>query len=317
MRLGTFEIGNEERLGIELGDYVLDANRACAHLLAEEGDGDAQRLADALLPSDMLAFLRAGERALEQARRVVEFARQKDLQAVDFAHPLAAVRRLAPVPRPGKIVCVGRNYHEHVNEMNNQVPTIPVLFAKFSNVICAHGDPVPHPGVSEELDYEAELAVVIGKRGRRIGEQAALDHVAGYTAFNDITVRDWQRRTPQWLQGKTFDHCGPLGPVLVTKDEIPDPHSLSIRLWLNGELRQSDNTGRLIFNIPRLISFISQIMTLEPGDVIATGTPGGVGVAMNPPGFMKVGDIVRVEIERIGVLENKIVESDALAATAQ
>jgi acylpyruvate hydrolase len=192
--------------------------------------------------------------------------------------------------------------------MKRDVPTIPVIFAKLPNTVCGDGDEVPFPRVSDQLDYEAELAVVIGRQGRYIPESEALRYVAGYTAFNDITVRDWQHRTPQWLQGKSFDKSAPMGPVLVTADEIGDPHTLDIKLRLNEELRQSDNTSRLIFNIPFLISFVSQVMTLEPGDIIATGTPGGVGVAMDPKGFMKVGDVVKVEIEKIGVLTNHIVE---------
>ncbi|MCL6600938.1 MAG: fumarylacetoacetate hydrolase family protein [Alicyclobacillus macrosporangiidus] len=307
MRIVTFLRGDQERLGLEVGDVFIDANRACARMFEMEGDPAPQRLADALLPADTLAFLQAGRRALEQARKVLEFVTQYRGEAADCLVPAASVKRLAPVPRPGKIVCVGRNYRDHVAEMKRDLPTIPVIFAKLPNTVCAHGDEVPFPRVSDQLDYEAELAVIIGKRGRNISEAEALDFVGGYTAFNDITVRDWQHRTPQWLQGKSFDKTGPIGPALVTADEIPDPHNLSIRLWLNDELRQDDNTQRLIFNIPYLISFISQVMTLEPGDIIATGTPGGVGVAMEPKGFMKVGDVVRVEIERIGILENRIV----------
>ncbi|RIV28158.1 FAA hydrolase family protein [Alicyclobacillaceae bacterium I2511] len=329
MRIVSFLKHGEERLGLDWNGFIVDANLACQALLTKAGEPDAPRLAAALLPSNAKAFLQGGNRCLMQAQQVLEFiqgefagaasaagaagaagvsAAEKMSLAGDaaFMFAPASVRLLSPVPHPGKIVCVGRNYQDHVSELKHDVPTLPVLFAKLSNTIAAHGDVVPFPRVSEELDYEAELAVVIGKRGRYISEAEAMGHVAGYTAFNDITVRQWQYQTPQWLQGKSFDRSGPTGPVLVTADEISDPHNLGIRLWLNDELRQQDNTRHLLFKIPFLIAFISQVMTLEPGDIIATGTPSGVGAAMNPKGFMKAGDVVKVEIEQIGILENKI-----------
>ncbi|WAH35634.1 fumarylacetoacetate hydrolase family protein [Alicyclobacillus dauci] len=309
MRLLSFFVNRQERLGIEHSGRIIDANYACRVMLFKQGKSAPERLADALLPADAVDFLTAGERALNQAREVIKFVDEVSAaERAEYTYGYQDVRLLAPVPHPGKVICVGRNYHDHVSEMKREVPKIPVIFAKLANTVCACGDGVPFPKVSEQFDYEAELAVVIGKSGRYIPEENALDHVAGYTALNDITVRDWQHRTPQWLQGKSFDKTAPIGPIVVTKDEIPDPHKLDIKLWLNDELRQSDNTSQLIFSIPYLISFISQVMTLEPGDVIATGTPGGVGVAMNPQGFMKVGDTVKVEIQHIGVLQNHIVE---------
>ncbi|PWI57127.1 fumarylacetoacetate hydrolase family protein [Sulfoacidibacillus thermotolerans] len=311
MRLLSFLNCGQGRLGIELdNDLVFDANRACLAFLEQQGEPFAQRLADALLPSHALAFLQGGTKSLGQAHKVLEFVQgQVQVNEVlpDYVFQASAIKRLAPIPNPQKIVCVGRNYHDHVAEMKRDVPTIPVLFAKLGNTVCGHQADIPFPRVSDQFDYEAELAVVIGKKGRYIAVDEAMSYVAGYTAMNDITVRDWQHRTPQWLQGKSFDNSGPMGPVLITADEILDPHQLDIQLWLNGELRQSDNTRHLIFDIPALVSFISQVMTLEPGDVIATGTPGGVGVAMQPQGFMKIGDVVRIEIEKIGVLENHIV----------
>jgi len=310
MRIVSFLKNQQERLGIEFNGFILDANLGCQKMLTEQGEPAPERLADALLPSVMQAFLEGGDRCLDQARKVVEFTTElSELERDEIVFRPDSVKILSPVPHPGKVICVGRNYHDHVSEMKRDVPTIPVIFAKLSNTICANGDEVPFPRVSTQFDYEAELAVVMGKRGRYIPEQEALEYVAGYTVFNDITVRDWQHRTPQWLQGKSFDNSGPTGPALVTADEVPHPHQLGIRLWLNDELRQNDNTSQLIFKIPFLISFVSQVMTLEPGDIIATGTPGGVGVAMDPKGFMQVGDVVRVEIEKIGVLANKIVEA--------
>ncbi|MFB5188780.1 fumarylacetoacetate hydrolase family protein [Alicyclobacillus fastidiosus] len=309
MRILSFVFNQSERLGAELDGRIVDLNLACQAMLNQRGEPAADRLADALLPADAVGFLRGGKRVLQQARDVIAFVAERPVEErSEYSLEAQQVQRLAPVPNPGKIVCVGRNYHDHVSEMKREVPTIPVIFAKLPNTICAPGEDVPFPRVSDQFDYEAELAVVIGRQGRYIEEDEALDYVAGYTALNDITVRDWQHRTPQWLQGKSFDKTCPMGPVLVTKDEIPDPQQLDIRLWLNDELRQNDNTSRLIFSIPYLISFVSQIMTLEPGDIIATGTPGGVGVAMEPKGFMKVGDRVKVEIEKIGELINGIVE---------
>jgi len=308
MRIVSFLRNNQERLGVEFQGGFLDVNLACTAMMAKRGDSEPARLADVLMPSDAVAFFKGGKRTLELAHDVVAFATETPAaERVDYVHDIATVRRLSPVPHPGKIVCVGRNYSDHVAEMKRDVPTIPVIFAKLANTVCADGDGVPFPLVSDDLDYEAELAIVIGKQGRYISEVDAMDYVAGYTGLNDITVRDWQHRTPQWLQGKSFDKSAPIGPVVVTKDEILNPDHIDIKLWLNGELRQHANTNQMIFNIPHLISFISQVMTLEPGDIIATGTPGGVGAAMNPKGFMKIGDVVKVEIEGIGVLQNQIV----------
>lgn len=307
MRIVSFVVNDRVRLGIETEGGILDANMAYRVMLAEQGDTAPDRLADALLPADAVAFLEGGQRCLDAARALVTYA--KDSAAIKpHLYDPVAVRLTAPVPHPSKVVCVGRNYQDHVSEMKREVPTIPVIFSKLPNTVCGPEDTVPFPRVSEQLDYEAELAVVIGKRGRYIEEADAMDYIAGYTALNDITVRDWQHRTPQWLQGKSFDNTAPMGPALVTADEITDPHNLNIKLYLNDEMRQNDNTSRLIFNVPKLISFISQVMTLEPGDVVATGTPGGVGVAMDPKGFMKVGDRVTVEVEGIGTLTNFIVK---------
>lgn len=309
MRLVTFVRNEEERLGAEFEGNIVDLNLACRRMMEKQGDAAAGRLGAALLPTDIVSFLIGGSRCLQQAKQVLDFASGCSVEErTIFTFSRGDVRVLAPIPKPGKVVCVGRNYHDHVSEMKREVPTIPVIFSKLHNTIIANGDGVPFPRVSDQLDYEAELAVVIGRKGRYITEEDAMQYVAGYTAINDITVRDWQHRTVQWLQGKSFDGTGPTGPVLVTGDEIPDPHNLQIKLWLNGELRQNDNTSRLIFSIPFLVSFVSQVMTLEPGDIIATGTPGGVGVAMEPKGFMKAGDVVRIEIEKIGILENPIVE---------
>jgi 2-keto-4-pentenoate hydratase/2-oxohepta-3-ene-1,7-dioic acid hydratase in catechol pathway len=219
----------------------------------------------------------------------------------------ADVRLLAPVPRPGKIICIGLNYRDHAAESNVAPPEYPTVFAKYGNTIAAPGEAIVLPPISAEVDYEGELAVVIGRRCQAVAEADALGVVAGYMPFNDVSARDYQMRTSQWTIGKTFDTFAPCGPALVTADEVPDPHALDIRVSIGGEVLQSSNTRHLIFNIPHLIAYLSAVMTLEPGDIIATGTPAGVGFARTPPRFLRPGDVVRIEIERLGALENPVV----------
>ncbi len=217
---------------------------------------------------------------------------------------------MAPIiPSPEKILCVGLNYADHARESGQAPPAEPVFFSKFSAAIRTDGQPIVLPRVSREVDYEAELVVVIGTGGRYIAEDRALEHVAGYCCGNDVSARDWQLRKPggQWLLGKSFDTFAPVGPALVTADEIPDPGHLAIQLRLNGQVMQRSNTAELIFSVAKLISYVSQVCTLAPGDVLFTGTPAGVGCTRKPPVFLKPGDTVEVEIERIGVLRNPVV----------
>lgn len=213
----------------------------------------------------------------------------------------------APVPRPGKIVCIGLNYLDHAQEAGIAVPTSPVIFSKFSSCVIAPGEPVVVPPSSEKLDFEAELAVVIGRHARRVRAEHAYDYVLGYTAFNDVSARDFQFGDGQWQRGKSCDTFAPMGQSIVTADEIPDPHALRITLQVNDVMMQDSNTSQLIFRIPQLIEFITDSITLEPGDVIATGTPAGVGFARKPPVFLKPGDRMEMHIERIGGLGNPIV----------
>jgi len=220
---------------------------------------------------------------------------------------LKAVRLLPPVTTPSKILCVGLNYDDHLQESGLKRPEYPEIFARFASSLIAHQEPIRRPHESTALDYEAELAVVIGKPGRRIPEEQALDHVAGYSLFNDATIRDFQLRTPQWTMGKNFDGTGSFGPWLVTPDALPPgAGGLRIQGRLNGRVMQDSRTDRLIFSVPALIAMISVAMSLERGDVIITGTPGGVGVARKPPVFMKAGDIFEVEIEGLGILSNPV-----------
>ena len=216
----------------------------------------------------------------------------------------------APISDPGKIICIGKNYAKHAAEMGSEPPSIPVVFSKFNSAIAAPGSDITLPSISEKVDFEAELVVVIGKQGRFIDRSDAMSHVFGYCCGNDISARDWQKEKPggQWLLGKTFDGFAPLGPGIVTVDEIDDPNNLDITLRLNGETMQSSNTSHLIFPIDFLISHLSQFVTLQPGDLIFTGTPAGVGAGRTPPIFLKNGDQLEVEIEGIGKLHNRIVD---------
>jgi 2-keto-4-pentenoate hydratase/2-oxohepta-3-ene-1,7-dioic acid hydratase in catechol pathway len=214
----------------------------------------------------------------------------------------------APVPRPGKLICIGLNYKDHAAESKLAIPEKPVVFSKFSSAVIAPGEPVVLPSSSRQVDYEAELAVVIGRRAKNVSADRACDYVLGYTALNDVTARDFQFGDGQWQRGKSCDTFAPMGQTIVTTDQIPDPHKLSIKLILNGQTMQDSNTDQLIFGVPRLIEFLSQTITLEPGDVIATGTPAGVGFARNPPVFLKAGDEMEVLIEGTGGLGNPVVE---------
>jgi 2-keto-4-pentenoate hydratase/2-oxohepta-3-ene-1,7-dioic acid hydratase in catechol pathway len=254
--------------------------------------------AEPRLPDDMLSFLRQGE----EARCMADAA----IARVTDGIALEEVKLKAPIPNPGKIICIGLNYRDHAAETGQSIPEYPAIFSKYANAVIGPDEPIVLPRVSQKVDYEGEMGVVIGRRGRYIPEDRALDYVAGYLPCNDVSARDFQKRTSQWTIGKTFDTFAPMGPALVTTDEIPDPHTLDIRVYVSGELMQSSNTQNLIFSVPYLVAYLSQVMTLEPGDVILTGTPGGVGDVRTPPRYLQPGDEVRVEITRLGVLRNPV-----------
>jgi 2-keto-4-pentenoate hydratase/2-oxohepta-3-ene-1,7-dioic acid hydratase in catechol pathway len=220
--------------------------------------------------------------------------------------PLSEVALLAPIPRPPKFICVGLNYRDHAAETRNEIPKVPTIFSKFSNVVIGPGETIVLPKASTRPDYEAELAFVIGRGGRHIPAERAYEHVLGYTIANDVSARDFQSATTQWLMGKTFDTFGPMGPWIVTSDEIPDPHELDISLEIGGEVLQKSNTREMVFRIPELIAYISTVVTLEPGDVVATGTPAGVGFTRKPPRYLKPGDETVVRISKIGELRNPV-----------
>jgi acylpyruvate hydrolase len=250
-------------------------------------------------PGDLSTLIMSGENLSEIGGRLL-------------GEPVIDVRAVTlrpPVARPPKILCVGLNYEDHLNEVGLKRPEYPEIFARFSTSLIGHGAVIARPPESNKLDYEAELAVVIGRGGRRIAKDAALDHIAGYSIFNDATLRDYQIRTPQWTVGKNFDRTGAFGPWLVTPDALPrGAIGLRIQGRLNGQTVQDSNTSFLIFNVATLIALLSTTMTLEPGDVIITGTPGGVGVSRNPKLFMKPGDVFEAEIEQIGVLSNPVAD---------
>ena len=245
--------------------------------------------------------------------------REAATQALLAGRPveLSAVEVLQPLEAPGKIICVGLNYRDHAGESGMQVPDYPTLFARFASSLIPHGAPIIRPAESDRLDYEGELVAVIGKGGRRISHANALDHVAGYSIFNDGSIRDFQLRTPQWTMGKNFDATGAFGPVFVTADALPPgARGLKIETRLNGTVMQSATTDDLIFDVATLVALISVGITLEAGDIIVTGTPSGVGAARKPPVFMKSGDVCEIEIENIGVLRNSIVDEDSTRANA-
>jgi len=216
----------------------------------------------------------------------------------------------APVPRPSKIICIGLNYRDHAAESNMAIPERPVIFSKFPTCVIAPGEPVVLPPTSQQVDYEAEMAVVIGRRAKNVKATRALDYVLGYTAFNDVSARDFQFADGQWQRGKSCDTFAPMGQAIVTTDTIPDPHKLSIKLVLNGQTMQDSNTDQLIFGVPEIIEFLTESITLEPGDVIATGTPPGVGFARKPPVFLKPGDQMEVLIEKMGGLGTPVVAAE-------
>lgn len=219
---------------------------------------------------------------------------------------LDAVAIVAPVPAPAKVVCVGRNYAEHAAETGSAVPTEPQLFSKWANAVVGPGVDVIRPRITHALDYEAELVAVIGRTARHVAQDDALEHVFGYTCGNDISARDLQFGDTQWTRGKALDTFAPMGPWIVTTDEVPDPQVLGIRCIVNGETRQDDSTANMLFSVARIIAFVTEAITLEPGDVIYTGTPPGVGAGHHPPSYLEPGDLVRVEIDRIGAIENRI-----------
>jgi acylpyruvate hydrolase len=308
MKLLTYSTNDKPlRLGVLVDENtIVDPQQAYIELLKNRGQERAEEIASALVPCDPTKFIANGELGLQTANEAIKYALENE-QHSSAVYKKETIQIGAPVLKPNKIICVGLNYKNHILEMKRDFPEHPVIFAKFATAIAGPTDVFPlNSNLTKKLDYEAEMAFVIGKTGKDISYDDALDYVYGYTVANDITARDMQKRTIQWLQGKTLDKSLPLGPVLVTKDEIPNPHALDISLTVNGEVRQQSNTEQLLFNVNHLIEFLSGILTLEPGDIVCTGTPGGVGEAQNK--FLTDGDKVKVEISGIGAIETTIME---------
>ncbi|OAI12165.1 fumarylacetoacetate hydrolase [Methylomonas lenta] len=248
---------------------------------------------------NMMTFLASGAGGLTAMQALIVSGQRRV--------KLSDIQLLAPIPRPGKFLGIGLNYADHISETGRDKPEYPTFFTKQSTCVIGPGAAIHCPKVSEKVDYEGELGFVIGKRCRHVSVENAHEAIAGYTICNDVTVRDWQHRTPTWTLGKSFDTHGPMGPWLVTADEIADPHNLTLKTWVDDELRQNANTQAMIFNCYEMIAYLSQAMTLEPGDVISTGTPAGVGVKMQPRGYLKPGQTVRIEIESVGTLTNPVI----------
>ncbi|WP_037225559.1 fumarylacetoacetate hydrolase family protein [Roseomonas gilardii] len=271
--------------------------------LAAAGNGGSYSglmAGDPAYPGDLASLVARGAEALAEAGRALSRGAPVDLDAVEL---------LPPLPSPSKIVCVGLNYADHSAESGFAVPSYPTIFGRFATSLIGHGAPIVRPRVSEQLDYEGELVAVIGRGGRHIPKERALEHVIGYSLFNDASVRDYQTRTPQWTVGKNFDGTGAFGPVFVTADELPPGcRGLRITTRLNGQVVQDASTDALIFDVATLVATLSEAITWEPGDVIVTGTPSGVGLARKPPLWMKPGDVCEVEVERVGMLRNPVVD---------
>ncbi|MEI4803562.1 fumarylacetoacetate hydrolase family protein [Bacillus sp. FJAT-51639] len=313
MKLVTFTHNGESRIAALENRKLIDLHAAFKAKLTSEGKLRAAQIAEAYIPKDMNGFLQGGTESMNLVKDAIAYALTNKSEA-KLIFEEDEVKIEAPVPSPGKIICVGHNYREHILEMKRELPPYPVIFAKFANTVVGPQDNIPFYPISEQLDYEAEFAFVIGKRARNVSKADALEYVAGYTIANDVTYRDIQRRTIQWLQGKTVEGSAPMGPWLITSDELTDPSGLDIVLTVNGEKRQQSNTANLVFSVQYLVAFLSDLMTLEPGDVILTGTPGGVGVARNPQAFLKDGDIVRIEVDQVGVLENRVKQTSEVPA---
>jgi 2-keto-4-pentenoate hydratase/2-oxohepta-3-ene-1,7-dioic acid hydratase in catechol pathway len=285
MRFATLATNAGPRPALRAGDHYIDLTAT-----------------DPSLPATVRDLIAGGTDALAAARRTA--ARSDAVRT-----PLDAARFHAPIPNPAKIICLGLNYRDHALETGRAIPTEPVLFSKYATTLIGHKESIVIPKVSKRVDFEAELVVVVGRKGRNIPIATAMQYVAGYCVGHDVSARDWQFKgeVKQWMSGKTFDTFAPVGPELVTVDEVPDPHSLPIRFKLNGLVMQDSNTRQLIFGVPEILAYVSLIMTVEPGDMIFTGTPPGVGDARKPQIYMKPGDVAVVEIDGLGVLENSCV----------
>jgi len=300
MKLVRFSTnGQAPRLGVLQGDRIADLQASVAASLTRRGVTRAAEIAAALVPGSTRAFLEGGPLVEETVAGIKEWV----------TIPANSARLHAPIADPGKFICIGLNYRDHAEEANQPIPKEPPIFAKWSNAILDPNEPILRPRGSNQLDWEVELGVVIGKTARFVSKEKALDYVWGYTIINDVSARDFQFIGSQWMAGKIPETFAPVGPYIADRAEIPDPHSLELKLWVNGKQMQNGNTKTFIFDVRYIVSYLSGLMTLSPGDLIATGTPPGVGFARKPPVFLQPGDTCRLEITGLGRIENPVKEA--------
>lgn len=295
MKLLTYEVQELHKLGVQTDEGIIDIQATAE----KTGISDVE--------TDIMAVIAGGEQAINQLSNLLKQA--EEANTVVYVNSENLVWGPS-VTRPHKIICVGLNYRKHADETNAPYPEVPILFNKFDNTLTGHNSEIPVPKVTEKLDYEVELAIVIGKKAKNVNEADALDYVFGYSTANDLSARDLQMRTPQWMLGKIGDKFSPMGPYLVTADEVGDPNDLKLKTIVNGEVKQDSNTSDMIFNCAEIVSYISQYLTLEPGDVILTGTPEGVvlGLPEDQQRYIQPGDVITCEIEKLGALTNYYVE---------
>lgn len=301
MRLVTYSRLGVPSIGVQLGEGILDIPEAASRF------GRMHHVHGKLFPSTMMDLLQwpAG---VDVTRQILDTYIESEQEEKPLLYSFSSVRLLAPLERPGKIVALGLNYRDHIEETGREVPKFPVMFAKFPSSVIGPEDEIMIPTVSDKIDWEVELGVIMGRTCKAISEDDALDYVAGYTILNDVTARDIQRHDGgQWVRGKSIDTFCPMGPCIVTADELGDGSGLRMQTKVNGVIKQDSTTSNLLFNVPQIISYLSQSFSFEPGDVIATGTPSGVGFARDPPEYLMHGDIVEVTIEKIGILRNQVV----------
>ncbi len=313
MKLVMFQKVGDPRLGNLIENKLYDLNLIYELMLEAGGDPRARQKADLLLPSETVRFLEGGDDSKAEAQRAMDWIQKqpKDtlrLRGMNAVHSLGDVKLLAPILKPQKIICVAHNYHDFLEELGMKPHPEPRIFAKFANAVTGYDQPIARPAMSKALGYEAELAFVIGKRCKHVPEGKAYEHIAGYMAFNDVSASDLTQKDVQNLRGKSFDGFAPMGPYLLTTDEMPDPHNLKVFLRVNGKVLQESNTKQLVYNVPQLVAFCSAVFTLEPGDVVATGTPGGLAKDRDPHTYMEPGDVMETEIEGLGIMKNPITE---------
>jgi acylpyruvate hydrolase len=308
MRLVAYSVRGRVALGALRRDGVVDLDRAYRAALHHGGELDELAVADRRVPPDLQDFLGGGVTAMSAARRALAYVEQRQLEGGQDAlfHPIADVELLPPIRSPGKLICVGLSYRSYLEEIGESAPGYPILFNKVPTSLIGHEQSIVLPRIRRQVDYEGELAVVIRRRGKYISERGALDHITGYACANDVRAHDIEFRTSQWTRGKILDTFCPLGPALVTRDELPDPGELPLRTVLNGETVLDACTSDMVFPVPALVSYVSSLTTLEPGDIILTGTPGGIGCNRNPQRFLRPGDEISVQIDGIGTLANPV-----------